>query len=268
MKNIFKKQRQDEHKMQEADVVTVEEIHETFFTEINRLLDNAKVFNSLDTDKQALLDKCERLTKLGFYKSKEVEEAYDEISRLNKLKIENEEKKELIDAINYFSQKYPLYKFITVESVKKICEKYGLIYGEISNYIGTIPDKNLKEIEDFKISEDDEAYTVNSTWGIVNDDPVFMSFKKTQSINYKDSYTDSYKKYHYSIEKSKLVIAAPISDFDTKNMKIEKHQLIKVPVQDPIVLKPVIYNEKRYFLIMSAWGEEASDENVVNQKFN
>lgn len=262
MKNIFKKQGQY---VQEADVVTVKEIHETFFTEINRLLDNAKVFNSLDTDKQTLLDKCERLTKLGFYKSKEVEEAYGEISRLNKLKIENEEKKELIDAINYFSQKYPLYKFITEESVKKICEKYGLIYGEISNYIGTIPDKNLKEIEDFKISEDDEAYTVNrsflSAWGFHNYDPEFMSFKKTQSIiKYKDD--------RYSIEKTKIVIAAPISDFDTENMKIEKQQLIKVPVQDPIVLKPVIYNEKRYFLIMSAWGEEASDENAVNQKFN
>lgn len=265
MKNIFKKQRQDVHKMQEADVITVEEIHETFFTEVDRLLDNAKVFNSLDTDKQALLDKCERLTKLGFSKSKEVQEATVEINRLNNLKIENEEKKELIDAINYFSQKYPLYKFITEESVKKICEKYGLIYGEISNYIGTIPDKNLKEIEDFKISEDDEAYTVNSTfmteWGSFNEKPVFMTFKNTQSIN-------ETKYYRYSIEKSKLVIAAPISDFDTKKMKIENHQLIKVPVQDPIVLKPVIYNEKKYFLIMSAWGEEASDENVVNQNFN
>lgn len=265
MKNIFKKQRQDVHNMQETDVVTVEEIHDTFFTEVDRLLDNAKLFNSLDTDKQALLDKCERLTKLGFSKSKEVQEATAEINRLNYLKIENEEKKELIDAINYFSQKYPLYKFITEESVKKICEKYGLIYGEISNYIGTIPDKNLKEIEDFKISEDDEAYTVNRIfmidWGSINEEPVFMTFKNTQSIN-------NSKYYRYSIEKSKLVIAAPISDFDTKNMKIEKQQLIKVPVQDPIVLKPVIYNEKRHFLIMSAWGEEASDENVVNQNFN
>lgn len=264
MKNIFKKQRQDVHKMQKADVL-VEEIHETFFTEVDKLLEDAKVFNSLDTDKQALLDKCERLTKLGFSKSKEVQEATVEINRLNNLKIENEEKKKLIDAINYFSQKYPLYKFITEESVKKICEKYGLIYGEISNYIGTIPDKNLKEIEDFKISEDDEAYTVDSIFmtelGSINEEPVFMTFKNTQSIN-------DTKYYRYSIEKSKLVIAAPISDFDTKKMKIENHQLIKVPVQDPIVLKPVIYNEKKYFLIMSAWGEEASDENVVNQNFN
>jgi hypothetical protein len=72
----------------------------------------------------------------------------------------------------------------------------------------------------------------------------------------------------YSCEKSKLVIAAPISDFDTRYMKIQNHQLVKAPVQDPIVLKPVIFNEKKYFLIMSAWGKEASDENVVNQNFN
>lgn len=240
--------------------ITVKEIHENFFTEVDRLLEDANVFNSLDTDKQELIEKCERLTKLGFYRSQEVQEANIEIKRLNILKEENEKKKELIDAINYFSQRYPLYKFITEDSVKKICEKYGLIYGEITNYIGTIPDKNLKEIEDFKISEDDEVYIVTHST-IYETERLLMSFQKSQELK-------SDRLHYYSFKKSNLLIAAPITDFDTQNMKVENHKLVKIPVQDPIVLKPVIFNEKRYFLIMSAWGKEASDENVVNQIFN
>ena len=268
MLKIFKRDSQSEQKIpfvssEQSDVITVEEIHETFFTEVDRLLDNAKVFNSLSTDKQDLIDKCERLTKLGFHKSQEVQEASIEIKRLDNLKEENEKKKDLIDAINYFSQKYPLYKFITEDSVKKICEKYGLIYGEIYNYIGTIPDKNLKEIEDFKISENDEAYRLSEIVYGTEFNHQFISNKNITEYEKK-----SRQHFHYRVRKENLYIAAPITDFDIKNMKVENHQLIKIPVQDPIVLKPVIFNEKRYFLIMSAWGKESSDENVVNQILN
>lgn len=40
--------------------------------------------------------------------------------------------------------------------------------------------------------------------------------------------------------------------------------LTRVNVPDPVVLQPV----KGGFLIVCAWGEEASDEIVVNEKMN
>lgn len=61
MKNLFKKQRiVQDVQVQDVEVqddVLVEEIHETFFTEVDRLLEDAKVFYSLED----LIDKCERL---------------------------------------------------------------------------------------------------------------------------------------------------------------------------------------------------------------
>ena len=39
----------------------------------------------------------------------------------------------------------------------KICQKYNLVYGAIDKYIGTVPDKNLKHIEEFKVAEEDEC---------------------------------------------------------------------------------------------------------------
>jgi hypothetical protein len=53
--------------------------------------------------------------------------------------------------------KYPNNKFITEESVKKICEKYNLVYSTIDRYIGTVPDKNLTEIANFKINDEDKV---------------------------------------------------------------------------------------------------------------
>lgn len=172
MLNLFRKKRSSS---QEVMSVTkpktinqvIEEIHETFYTEVDNLLASAKVANSLDTDKQELIDKCLRLKTLGFTNTKEVKEAEIEIERLDKLKKENEEKSTLIEAINYFSFQYPNYKFITEKSVEKICQKYNLVHGPINLYIGTVPDKNLKHMEDFAVIENDECFVHEEWWNSI-----------------------------------------------------------------------------------------------------
>jgi hypothetical protein len=236
--------------------VTVEEVHETFFTEVDRLLEEARVSHTLESDKQELIDKCERLKKLGFKQCQEVQEAQSEIARLTNLKQENIKKGQIIDAINYFGQKYPLYKFITEESVKKICNKYGLIYCEIDKYIGAIPDKNLKEMEDFKISDDDIPVTIYHYPHGSN----ITSLEHAKMTTNMGTYS-----YHIPL---KTCIAAPIKYFNTSGMEIKDYKLVKIPVDDPIVLQPVIFREVKYFLIKTAWGKEAGDEDMVNQNFN
>lgn len=44
----------------------VEEIHESFFTEVDKLLAEAKIMKPSETDRQDLIDKAARLRKLGF----------------------------------------------------------------------------------------------------------------------------------------------------------------------------------------------------------
>lgn len=236
----------------------VEEIHETFYTEVDRLLEEAKKPHSLKTDKQELIDKSNRLMSLGFASAKEVDSAKIEKERLAKLKKENEEKESTIRAIQYFTVKYPQYKFITEESVLKICNKYGLVYGEVSKYTGTVPDKNLKHIEDFRIHEDDECYRLwIRHYGISRS-------KKIVSKRYCDDYNDGVAVPSVL----PLEIAAPKDDFDLRGMKVENFKLTKIKVPDPVVLKPVMFEDKKYYLIVTAWGDEASDELVVNQNMN
>lgn len=257
----------------------IEEIHETFYTEVDRLLAEAKILKPLDTDKQDLIDKSARLKSLGFTNTNEVSTSESEIARLKKLENENLTKDNLREAINYFSFKYPHYKFITEESVIKICEKYNLVYSEVSNYIGEVPDANLEHIENFKIEEIDECYLeIVSYFGTVN----ILSFdkykEKTSPLDPSDSLYESKIRirrqmqmnpnYSRNYTKANLEICAPIKDFKKELMELKNFKLSKIEIPDPVVLKPVFFKGMKHYLIVTAWGLEASDELVANQNHN
>lgn len=242
----------------------IEEIHETFYTEVDRLLEEAKQLTSVETIKQSLIDKCNRLKDLGFTNTKEVKEAEEELRRLQGINSDNHKKSELVKAIEYFSFKYPQYKFITEESVKNICEKYNLIYGEISRYVGAVPDKNLKHIEDFKIDENDCCYIVD---GYCPKDIKGKVGSKGSSASIKNSFYGDYNIYYYT-KPIPFEIAAPLKDFNTEGMELKGRKLSKIEIPDPVVLKPVIFNGVKHFLVVTAWGLEAEDELVVNPNMN
>lgn len=256
----------------------IEEIHESFYTEVDRLLASAKILNCLDTDKNDLIKKCERLKSLGFKNTTEIKEAEKELERLNTLSKENESKKNLTEAINYFSFKYPNYKFITEESVKKICAKYNLIYGAIDRYIGSVPDKNLKHIEDFKVDENDECFIYEERmWGFgmreMSMQKNFITFnehknrKEIENNHYKRNMLHDHRVRVINM-KLPLEIAAPLKDFNMDEMEVKDFKLSKIEIPDPVVLKPVLFNGIKHYLIVTAWGIEASDELVVNERFN
>jgi hypothetical protein len=246
----------------------IEEIHDTFYTEVDRLLEEARISKSEETDKQLLIDKCNRLKSLGFKQTKEVQEAEEELSRLEVIKSENISKQNLIEAINYFSFKYPNYKFITEESVKKISAKYNLVYGSVDNYIGTVPDVNLKHMENFKISEDDECYLfVRRINGFLLGKS-YLSYETYKKMEYHGQNIPSHIYEDITLKKCHLEIVAPLKDFNISGMEVKDYAISKIEIPDPIVLKPVYFNHIKYYLIVTAWGLEASDELVVNQRFN
>lgn len=246
------------------------EIHETFFTEVDDLLAQAKISKSVETTKQELIDKAARLSSLGFANTKEVQEAQIEIDRLNMLQVENNAKASMIRAIEYFSFHYPQYKFITEASVKKICAKYNLVYGNVGKYIGTVPDKNLKHIEDFKIKDEDKAY-IEVEEGMFHHTTRFIDQKAYNSGRNPPYYPYASRLVRHGFttyRECPLTIVAPVSDFNMGKSELKDFQVSDVFIPDPIVLAPVFFEGQRHFLVVTAWGEEASDQDVVNQKMN
>lgn len=68
--------------------------------------------------------------------------------------------------------------------------------------------------------------------------------------------------------KCPLEIAAPLKDFNMTGAEVKGFKISKIEIPDPIVLKPVIFNNQKHYLIVTAWGLEAADELIVNQNHN
>jgi hypothetical protein len=224
----------------------IEKIHNEFDSASERILAEAKAI--IANNKKA--DKGERLKLLGFDSSLPVKQS-----------LENIEKEKIAQKIEYFKTYYPYNKFITEVEVKKICEKYGLLFGDARLYIGDIPEKNLLEIENFKLREEDMDRRSNL------DD--YYDHKRIMSgINFfgSQSRQPTYEakppqetRYYYS--KPSLKICAPEKDFDTRYMEVRDGYKLQY---DPIVLQPV----KEGYLIVSKWGIDGEDEDLINEKMN
>lgn len=255
----------------------VAEIHETFETEVDRILAEAKILKSVPEGDADLLSKADRLSKIGFGRSKDSQEAYKHKIEVSSIESENSTKDQTREAVEYFSRNYPLYKFITEESVKKICGKYNLIYGEAGNYIGDVPEDNLKDMEAFKLAKEDEVWHEHIRGSFIQDiitiknRAAYEFHKAAQEVtrnNMSRSPLVQFGIYETKYILAPLEIAAPIKDFNTDGMELDGFKLRKIEIPDPVVLQPVFFEGTKHYLIITAWGLEASDELVANHKFN
>lgn len=126
----------------------IAEIHHAFDSAEDRLLEEAKKILSKPID--GIIEDIEianRLKTVGFTQSAIVQRVERELSNRegkNVILVENKEQAELI---NYYKSSYPFMKFLTVNELDRICDKYNLLHAPISNYIGDVPEKNLRDIE-------------------------------------------------------------------------------------------------------------------------
>lgn len=235
----------------------VEQIHEEFYTASNKIVESV------------IPTKAKVLYNLGFTSSSEAK-AFD--PELTKLK----------EFVLHYRMRYPNNKFITDDEVQKICRKYKLICGPVSAYKGTVPDDKLVQIARFKLNKEDVRpdefeYRINYLFDHNGLPRTIKAFKRLgdrddisdyieenlRPIN--SFYIKSATEIHTNHEG--LFICAPEKEMGIEGLtkKGVFAFLIKERViEDPVVLKPC----KGGFLIVAAWGPEASDEDVVNHKMN
>lgn len=277
----------------------VKEIHHEFYSASDRALQEVlDILKNNEINDQ----KIHRLRSLGFNQVPEVIEGYKKLQTFN----DAEQRQNLLV---YFREKYPMNKFINEDQVITICEKYNLVVGEVSRFRGFVPDKNLKDIENFKLRKGDEfvpSFTLfdvrtkrfyaaeefaeiewearigkgrfrrgtswthlNKTiteggegyWSVID----IFDMKGTRLENEGWSYKLMLGSSHPYFT-SPLVICAPPDQMDMSGMEKVGHRIQKQVVlpKDPVVLKPV----RGGFLIVTAWGPEASDPLVLNENHN
>lgn len=213
----------------------VEEIHTAFNSEGDRLLKEAEqILSTPQSD-----DEASRLAALGFTATAKAK------NHLN-LEAQKEASKETAKLIRHYLTHYPQNRFINQDGVTRLCEKYNLIQGGVDSYVGNVPSDNLKEIERFKLKDKDRAPAREMGWSIL------------ASIYLSESRADAAPKFD-----TKLQICAPQHDFNTQGKEIKNRKLSQI-IPDPVVLMPCIGG----FLIVTAWGAEAKDEQVQNPNKN
>lgn len=241
----------------------VQEIHMEFMTAGDRLLESAKtiIANSVIENE----DKVKSLKAFGFVSTPEAWKA-------DAIQVRKAKQEGLSIAITNLSKQFPLYKVITGDAVKTICEKYGLVLGENAQYTGFVPAKNLKDIENFFKNHPEEQTQYYRRYRGWNSEVKIITKANYDSHREREKAREHYNMIvsgdtYYGTRNTILNICAPIKDMNTQGYKLSGHRLVK-DVPDPIVLLPKTVNGLEMYVILTAWGDEASDPLVVNQNNN
>lgn len=284
MFNFFKKTKT------ESDVIAA--IHNEFDTAEDRLLEQADLLlKELKIPTETGIEaKANKLRELGFVNSEIVVQANvlsEKRDTQTKILVETKEQTELI---RYYKNTYPFQKFLTEGELNRICEKYGLVYAPVKNYVKDVPEKNIKQIQEAAILKHLDNVRAEILWIPHNNnikkkcpENVFKFLEKGVPIESENhtymvkSILDklfgegeyvNYTSFDYNIvktDKSGLFIAAPKSHFNLsglsqKNKYSFLHE-IKKEVKDPIVFRYC----RGGVQVLSKWGLEANDESLINE---
>lgn len=177
-------------------------------------------------------DRVRTLIDMGFHQQADVQVFQEEDRRYEIQALEYSNKLDEHKRAFSYQLKFPNYKFITHQALTKVMEKYWLICRETRLFIGTIPDRNVADMAQFQ-----QVLQTSKYRGLIS---------------------------------QKFCIAAPTDQFvrhvSFLGQTMTEAEYQKWLVEDPILLAPLTDNSG--FLIVTAWGDEAADPEVINERNN
>lgn len=292
MITLFKKQQKQ---------ATVAEIHaavdnaqEILLAEANKILEEMKT----PVISENLEEKANLLVSLGFTNSivsKEYEKQNARASEVKEIIIKNKAKAELIQ---YYKENYPFLKFLTIEAMEDICNKYGLIMAPIKKYKEDVPMKNLLEIKnakDLMLKDNKKLYEisilkVDSDCSHKKEILEFTKNKKIVIEPYDEEqmiasiliflrekisaeirwFNTPETEIEYRKLYGQLFIAAPKSHFDLSGLKKSgKYSYGKFKTKKGEPMDPIVFRYVREGIqVLTKWGEEAKEEALINEILN
>lgn len=216
------------------------------FKEVHQELENESLFLQQNHNIKDFKSKADFLKDIGFQNSIATK-IYSAIS-------------DNYSVIESYKQKYNgIYKFILKPQLERVCEKYNLYVRNPKFFLGDIPEKNIVDIMRFKVYIDD----------ILNNDqqnktPSPFGYDSVKTIDIKD-----FSKYGLN---GLIEIAAVKSLFSDESFKVSKDRIIGLTEIEPkhqVDLDPIVLCRTLHgYIIITAWGDEANDELVLNVNNN
>jgi hypothetical protein len=276
----------------QKEQAVIQEIHDSFDNAQEVLLQEAKDFlASAESFHIPQEDIADRYAALGFNNIPIVKETATLKIQRDTLEHQKVTTKEQADMINHYKNTYPFLKFLTENKLDVICKKYNLVYAPVTNYIETVPEKNLIEIEKAQaLKKDDEPkpvflIKVTQWWNNCPQDIRKILSQEIKGFDRYDikttdegllalarklGYKGDYTSYIFGLETANLIelkreglfICAPQSHFNTKNLKRHKLGFFDsevTEIKDPIVFRYV----RGGCQCLSKWGLEANDSELI-----
>lgn len=262
--------------------LVVQQIHKEFDIAGEQLL--AESLAIIEKAEKVDENKAYRLDGVGFSNNpliKKVKEIEEEIRT----------PKQIAETVLKYKNNFPAYKYISKSDVEKICKKYNLVHGNTEQYIGFVPEKNLMEIETFKnlnrIRNEKRFYINEIYFSYRTVEPLqckhiedFLKVNNScviaDSIEHVNRFLsrdmhNGYANVSLTINKHTELpifdICAPKKDMISNDKYAKLKGLFGTTfkyIPDPVVLYPVEYG----YIIVTAWGDEASDPLVTNEQMN
>ncbi len=231
---------------------TVADIHNDFYSINDKLQDEVDSIELQLSDSKEHYEKLLKLKEYGFSNS------VDEISNAEFRMQDYQRKLYHLKTKQHYQKLYPFHNLITHSQVVSLCNKYDLIWGGTNFYKGNIPKKNVDAIINFKNKDEDW----NMVYYIV--------------APYNDMQVDG--QLNVVNPSSRLVYCPQYSSWNYAPSHLEKDgSITQIQVPDPIVLahvkspnnvNDILVDHTSYYLIVTAWGDEASDGLVINPRMN
>jgi len=238
------------------------------FKDVHQDIDNEFIFLKQNHNTQDFRKKGDFLSNVGF-KNSIATRLYKAISE-NPFKAQEYERK-------YFGQ----YKFLLKPQLERLCEKYDLYVRNPEFFLGDIPEKNVKDIMDFKVDISDLSNfsglsyqkqmelieTIKKNLNIFSNE-----FNKCEYEAHLDIPIEYIRRIDRELNINTIQIAAVKKLFDEKAFATSSARILDMPELEPIhkvELDPIVLCEVNGgYIVVTAWGDEANDELLFDQKQN
>lgn len=282
--------------IEKSDTAIIEEIHAAFDGAEEYLLQEAKRILSLPSAKYGdmkLLDRAERLEKIGFIQSEDVRNATGIRQAIADVKERKQMSEKIASTIEYYRTAYQFLKFLTEDEMERICEKYGLIFAPVSAYRGQVPDKNIIDIEKaqtlkacddatnlffFEITKfwDDATAEFRAFFKKKIQTSILITGERDLKLYLKGKISDqSLEAGRWlfkdgagtTVKRQGLFICAPPTDFNLDGLDKLKKGFFQTEIQT--VNDPIVFRYCRGGIqVLTKWGLEASDPSLTNHADN
>lgn len=223
------------------------------FREVHDELENESLFLHKNHNIEDFKAKADFLSSIGFTNSIATK-IYSAIAENSKV------------IQDYKTKYFGIYKFILKPQLERVCEKYNLYVRDTKFFLGDIPEKNIKDIMNFKICIDDlpigDEYK-NMMLGEIQLNPHNIMFNRPMIT------IQEFAKFKLT---GLIEIASIKSLFSEKAFEKSNDRIIgalEIEPKNQVDLDPIVLcRTKHGYLIITAWGDEANDELILNETLN